>query len=148
MLKLLEKIVRSKNEHAIFLRFAAVGVTISIIDASGLYLLLALGINPYLGRLISYTAAMSVGYLLNRCFTFHHIETGRALWHSLIRHFSVHSVGGILNFAVYSCVLILGQKMGGEIAVSATLPLIGVWIGGLFGLGFNFFFSKRLVFDD
>jgi putative flippase GtrA len=131
-----------------FMRFACVGVTISIVDAGGLYLLMALGISPYFGRLISYSAAMCFGYVLNRYFTFHHVETGRALWHSLVRHFSVHSVGGILNFAVFSGVLILGQKMGGEIAASATLPLIGVWIGGLFGLAFNFFFTKRLVFDD
>lgn len=148
MLKLIEKICRSKNDKAIFLRFAIVGVSISIIDAGGLYLLIALGINPYIGRLVSYTAAMTAGYVLNRYFTFHHLETGRALWHSLVRHFSVHSVGGALNYGVFIVVLIIGQKMGGQIAASATLPLFGVWIGGLFGLCFNFFFSKKLVFDD
>jgi putative flippase GtrA len=148
MLKLIERICRSKSDKAIFLRFATVGVSISIIDAGGLYLFMALGLNPYIGRLISYTAAMSAGYVLNRYFTFHHLETGRALWHSLVRHFGVHSIGGALNYAVFIVVLLIGQRMGGEVAAAATLPLIAVWIGGLFGLCFNYFFSKKLVFDD
>ncbi len=147
MLKLLDRIHRSQSKKATFLRFACVGVTISIIDAGGLYLFMALGLNVYIGRAISYTAAMCAGYMLNRYFTFHHLETGRALWHSLLRHFSVHATGGVLNFVVFGGVLILGQKMGGEVAASATLPLIGVWIGGMAGLCFNFFFSRKLVFD-
>jgi len=31
---------------------------------------------------------------------------------------------------------------------AAILPLIGVWIGGLAGMCFNFFFSKKLVYDN
>ncbi len=144
---LLQKITRSRGSKATFLRFAAVGGTISLIDAGLLYLFLALGANVYLGRLISYTVAMTVGYILNRYFTFHHLESGRVLWHRLLRHYSVHGLGGILNFAVFSLVLTLGQKMGGQVAASATLPLIGVWIGGIAGLFFNYFFSRRVVFD-
>ncbi|MFP4165778.1 MAG: GtrA family protein [Opitutales bacterium] len=147
-LKLLKKIHRSERDIAAFTRFAGVGVAISLIDAGGLYLLIAAGLNIYLSRVLSYTAAMSAGYILNRYFTFHHLETGRALWHSLLRHFSVHAIGGVLNFAVFALVLEIGRRMGGEVAVSAFLPLAGVWIGGLAGLCFNFFFSKKLVFDN
>ncbi|MFP4352811.1 MAG: GtrA family protein [Puniceicoccaceae bacterium] len=144
---LFQKIARSPGSKPTFVRFATVGVTISLIDAGLLYLLLALGSNVYLGRLISYTVAMTVGYILNRYFTFHHLESGRALWHRLLRHYSVHGLGGALNFAVFALVLALGEMMGGRIAASATLPLVGVWIGGMAGLCFNFFFSRRLVFD-
>ncbi|MGB0184983.1 MAG: GtrA family protein [Opitutales bacterium] len=148
MRKLLGKIHRSESHRATFARFATVGVSISAIDALVLYALLGLGVNPYLGRAVSLAAAMAAGYVLNRYFTFHHLETGRALWHSLLRHYSVHAVGAGINIAVYSLVLQVGLEMGREIAASATLPLLGVWIGGMAGLGFNYILSKKLVFDN
>lgn len=139
---------RSASTRATFARFASVGVTISVIDAGVLYALLGLSTNVYVGRALSIAAAMAAGYVLNRYFTFHHLETGRAFWHSLLRHYSVHSVGAVINVGVFAMVLRLGQMLGGEVAAAATLPLIGVWIGGAVGMGFNFFFSKRLVFDS
>ena len=148
MRKFLGKIHRSESHRASFARFATVGVSISLIDALVLYALLGLGVNPYLARAVSLAAAMALGYVLNRYFTFHHLETGRALWHSLLRHYSVHSVGAGINIAVYSLVLQVGLDLGGEIAASATLPLMGVWIGGMAGLCFNYFLSKKLVFDN
>jgi putative flippase GtrA len=148
MLKLLGRIHRSPSTKAMFLRFASVGATISVIDAGVLYLLLAMEFNEYIGRVISLSLSMAAGYVLNRYFTFHHLETGRALWHSLLRHYSVHAIGGVINIATYAAVLIIGKSMGGQVAVSATLPLLGVWIGGMIGMTFNFFFSKKMVFDN
>ena len=84
MLKLLGRIHRSPSTKAMFLRFASVGATISVIDAGVLYLLLAMEFNEYIGRVISLSLSMAASYVLNRYFTFHHLETGRALWHSLL----------------------------------------------------------------
>ncbi|CAI8365225.1 MAG: Uncharacterised protein [Opitutia bacterium UBA7350] len=148
MIQLFAKFHHSKGGWATFARFAFVGVTISTIDAGILYLLLTAGIDPYLGRFVSLGASMSAGYLLNRYFTFHHLETARALWHSLVRHYSVHAVGAAINIGVFSVVLVFGQPMGGEIVTATILPLLGVWIGGLAGMCFNFFFSKKLVYDN
>jgi putative flippase GtrA len=148
MRKILGKIHRSESRRATFARFATVGASISLIDAAVLYLLLGIGLNPYLGRAISLALAMAVGYILNRYFTFHHVETGRALWHSLVRHYSVHAVGAGINIAVFSLVLDIGLDLGGKIAASATLPLLGVWVGGMAGLCFNFILSRKLVFDN
>lgn len=148
MLSLLGRFQRSTSDRATFLRFAIVGLSISVIDVVLLYMLIGLEVNAYIARIPSYFAAMTAGYLLNRYFTFHHLETGRALWHSLLRHYSVHSVGGIFNYAIFSLVLIIGLEMGGRVAASATLPLLAVWIGGMVGMCFNFFFSKKLVFDN
>lgn len=148
MLRLLSRFHRSQSDRAMFARFALVGVTISLIDAAVLYLLLALGVDAHIGRVISLGASVSCGYLLNRYFTFHHIETGRALWESLLRHYSVNSIGSALNIGVYSAVLLIGQHLGGQVAAAATLPLLAVWIGGLAGMSFNFFFSKKMVFDN
>ena len=148
MIKLLTRIGRSPSDKATFLRFAGVGVTLSIIDVAVLYLLIALGLNTYIARIPSYLAAMTAGYILNRYFTFHHLETVRVLWHSLLRHYGVHSVGGLFNYGIYVLVLVIGQKLGGQLNASDTLPFVAVWIGGLIGLCFNFFFSKKLVFDS
>lgn len=98
MLKLLGEVHRSHSERALFLRFALVGLSISVVDIAVLDLLMALRVNIYLARVLSYSSSMMVGYLLNRCFTFHHLETGRALWHSLLRYLSVHSTGGVIKF--------------------------------------------------
>jgi putative flippase GtrA len=148
MFKMIGRIHRSESNRGMFTRFALVGVSISLIDVGLLYLLIALDMNVYLARVPSYLTAMTAGYILNRYFTFHHLETGRALWHSILRHYSVHSVGGAINYAVFIGTLIIGQRLGGEVAASATLPFIAVWVGGLVGMCFNFFFSKKLVFDN
>ena len=148
MFKLLGKIHRSETNRGMFLRFAAVGATLSLVDIGLLYLLNAFGINIYLARIPSFLASMTVGYILNRYFTFHHLETGRALWHSLMRHYSVHGIGGGINYGVFTITLILGQQLGGQASAAGTLPFVAVWIGGIVGMFFNFFFSKKLVFDN
>lgn len=147
MRRLLSRFHRSQQDSALFARFAIVGVSISLIDAAVLYLLIALDCEPHLARVVSLAAAVTVGYALNRHFTFHHQETGRSLWNSLLRHYSVNSIGSALNIGIYSAVLLIGQHMGGQVAASATLPLLGIWLGGLVGMSFNFLFSKKLVFD-
>lgn len=148
MRKIIRKIHRSESNRGMFVRFAAVGATISLIDIGLLYLLNHLGLNIYLARIPSFFASMTVGYILNRYFTFHHLETGRALWHSLLRHYSVHAVGGAINYGVFIATLIIGQKLGGQATAYGTLPFIAVWIGGMFGMCANFFFSKKMVFDN
>lgn len=148
MFKLLGRIHRSESNRGMFVRFAGVGVTISLIDIGLLYLLNSMGLNIYIARIPSFLASMTAGYILNRYFTFHHVETGRALWNSLIRHYSVHALGGAVNYGVFTLTLIIGQKLGGQASASGTLPFVAVWIGGIIGMCLNFFFSKKLVFDN
>jgi len=146
--KLIKRGVRSHSSRATFFRFACVGSTIALIDAGLLYLLKDLpGFNAYIARVFSYTAAMSAGYVLNRYFTFHHIESGRVLIDELLRFFSVHALGGVLNFGVFSLVVFLGEQAELPRFWDAVMPLIGVWVGGLIGMGFNFLVSRKLVFD-
>lgn len=141
--------VRSHSSRATFFRFACVGGTIAVIDAGVLYLLKDLpGFNAYLARVFSYIAAMSAGYVLNRYFTFHHIDKGRALLDELIRFFSVHALGGVLNFGVFALVVFFGEQADLTRFWSAVMPLIGVWVGGLIGMTFNFLFSSRFVFNE
>ncbi len=148
MLDLIMKIHRSPSDRATFARFSAVGGIVAIIDVFVLYYLIHNRWDPYAGRVLSLSLATLIGYFLNRRFTFHHVETGRSLWHSIARHFSVHSTGGLINLLIYALVIVLGQTLGGRVESSATLPMVAVWIGGVVGLTFNFFFSKRFVFDS
>jgi len=120
-----------------------------MIDVGVLYLLKdAPGFNVYLARLVSYTVAMCCGYLLNRYFTFHHLDRIRKLWHELLGFFSVHAVGGLLNYGVFSLIVTLGERAGPTPALAAWLPLIGVWVGGVVGMCFNFALSHKLVFGE
>ncbi|NDY95078.1 GtrA family protein [Wenzhouxiangella limi] len=145
---LLERGIRSDSDRAAFFRFALVGVTISIIDAGLVYVLKDLpGMNVYLARIFSYSAAMATGYVLNRYFTFHHVDFGRKLFDQLIRFFSVHSVGGLINFGVFSAVVYLGDRAGLNSFWHSLMPLLGVWLGGVVGMSFNFLVSRKLVFD-
>lgn len=140
--------MRSHSQRAAFFRFACVGVTIAMIDVGVLYLLKDLpGLNVYIARVFSYGAAMTAGYFLNRYFTFHHVESGRQMVDELLRFLGVHSIGGVLNFAVFSLVILLGEQAELTKFWTAVLPLLGVWIGGVFGMTFNFLFSRKLVFD-
>jgi len=147
MRKLLDRFVRSGSDRAHFVRFASVGGAIALIDAALLYALISAGADKYAGRVISYTAAMTTGYFLNNHFTFRDHARVRALWHQLLRFFSVHSVGGLLNIAVYALALEIGELAGGRVEASSALPAIGVWIGGIAGMVFNFLLSRKVVFD-
>lgn len=141
--------MRSHSSRATFFRFACVGGSIALIDAGLLYVLKDLpGFNAYIARLFSYTAAMSAGYVLNRYFTFHHIEKGRALFDELVRFLGVHAIGGVLNFGVFALVVYFGEQADLSRFWNAVMPLIGVWVGGLVGMTFNFMISSRFVFDE
>ena len=77
MKRLIRQYFTSHSRLAQFLRFATVGVKISLIDAGLLYLLsYTVGLNLYVSRVISLGAAIAAGYLLNRYFTFGGSERG------------------------------------------------------------------------
>ncbi|MDX1625642.1 MAG: GtrA family protein, partial [Wenzhouxiangellaceae bacterium] len=146
--RLFVRALRSPSQRATFFRFSCVGGSIAVVDAGLLYLLKdAPGFNVYTARIVSYTAAMSAGYLLNRYFTFHHLDSTRVLWDELVRFFSVHAAGGVLNFAVFALVVEAGRGLQLEGWFDALVPLLGVWIGGVVGMVFNYLLARRLVFD-
>lgn len=138
------KYLKSTSRFAQFLRFATVGVKISMIDIGGLYFLTWFwGLDFYTARGISLSLALVAGYILNRYFTFGGQRRGH-FFNQLTRHCGVHLIGGALNFSVYSYVI----THAGEISDRALplLPLLGTVLGGVMGMSFNFFFSSTLVF--
>jgi putative flippase GtrA len=149
MIKLLKRFTNSSSSLATFFRFAGVGLSISLIDIALLYLLKEIDfLNIFFCRSISLSTSILFGYFLNRYFTFHYIEIGRALWHSIIRHFSVHALGGMINMLIFLISLSFLKKIFLETQFVELTFLIAIILGGITGLTFNFFFSRKLVFDS
>jgi putative flippase GtrA len=149
MIKLLKRFTNSSSSLATFFRFAGVGLSISLIDIALLYLLKEIDfLNIFFCRSISLSTSILFGYFLNRYFTFHYIEIGRALWHSIIRHFSVHALGGMINMLIFLVSLSFLKKIFLETQFVELTFLIAIILGGITGLTFNFFFSRKLVFDS
>jgi putative flippase GtrA len=149
MIKLLKRFTNSSSSLATFFRFAGVGLSISLIDITLLYLLKEIDfLNIFFCRSISLSTSILFGYFLNRYFTFHYIEIGRALWHSIIRHFSVHALGGMINMLIFLISLSFLKKIFLETQFVELTFLIAIILGGITGLTFNFFFSRKMVFDS
>lgn len=120
-----------------FARFAMVGVVGFVVDSAVLYLCLhRFGLGLYGGRLVSYLAAASTTWYLNRTLTFGDRSPPGAQW---ARFIATNAVGGLLNYGSYCAVVAL-------LPAGTFVPLLGVAVGAIAGLGFNFTASRRFVF--
>jgi putative flippase GtrA len=122
-----------------FLRFGAVGTLGFVVDAGVLTGAIALGLGPWIGRLLSFLAAASTTYALNRAWTFRHRagEAGAGQW---ARFLLVNLVGFAANFGTYAVLLVSSGLV-------AAWPVLGVAAGAVAGLAANFALSRRLVFN-
>jgi putative flippase GtrA len=120
------------------LRFSAVGVVGFLVDTGVLYLGLAAGLGPYVGRVISYLCASTSTWILNRRFTFHARKSERWLreWG---KFFVTSAAGGISNYLVYAALVAASPFV-------ARYPVIGVAAGSVIGLAINFNMSRFVVF--
>ena len=84
-----------------FLRFGTVGGIGFLVDTGVLYGMLALGAGLYLGRVISYLAAATATWALNRVWTFR--GRGGGPVHRQWALFVVVNLGGfVLNYGTYA----------------------------------------------
>lgn len=127
------------NLSAQFLRFSLVGVAGFVVDAGVLYLCLhGAGLGLHGGRVVSFLAAATATWYLNRRLTFAHCDASRPV-RQWARFLATNGVGGLINFATYSLVVWIYGGAG-------LVPLLGVAAGSIAGLGFNFTASRMLVF--
>ena len=118
-----------------------VGVVGFIVDSAVLYLCLhATGLGLYGGRVVSYLAAASTTWYLNRRLTFGDRSPPGRQW---ARFVATNAVGALVNYGSYSIVV-------ASLPAGTFVPLLGVAVGAIAGLGFNFTASRRFVFkaDD
>lgn len=140
-------LLHSTRHPATFARFALVATTVSLLDIGLLYALHAgLGLNVYGARVVSFIAAISVGYCFNRRFTFHWHRRARGLGAELARFYAVFGTGAFVNYGVFVLVVALGHHAGLSGGAALWLPLAGVWLGGLCGMCLNYWASRKLVF--
>ena len=121
-----------------FLRFGVVGTIGFVVDTAVLYGALALGAGLYLGRAISYAAAATTTWALNRAWTFRGRGGGPA--HRQWALFVLVNLGGfVLNYGTYAALVTF-------VPLVAAHPILGVAAGSIAGMFANFILSRQLVF--
>lgn len=124
-----------------FLRFGLVGTAGFVVDAAVLTAAMAwLGLGPYGGRVVSYLAAVTFTWAMNRRFTFAGVDPRprAAQWGRFV---AVNGVGALVNYGTYAALVAL-------VPLVAAWPVLGVAGGSVAGLVFNFTFSRRWVFHS
>jgi len=123
-----------------FLRFGVVGTAGFVVDTAVLYAAMAAGAGLYGGRVLSYIAAATATWALNRAWTFRTAERGRA-GRQWMLFLLVNLLGFAVNYTTYALLV-------SNLAVAAAYPILGVAAGSLAGMMGNFFLSRRFVFGS
>ncbi|WP_431274505.1 GtrA family protein [Variovorax ureilyticus] len=120
-----------------FLSFAVVGAIGFVVDVGVLYLA-----SPHLGwyggRVLSWTAAATATWLLNRRFTFRARRSGASIVREYAHYMLTMLGGALVNYAAYVLTL---RWAGGSWG-----PALGVAVGSCAGLVVNFLSARYLVF--
>ncbi|WPB56349.1 GtrA family protein [Xylophilus sp. GOD-11R] len=116
------------------LRFALVGAAGFLVDAAVLYAV-ADRAGWYAGRLLSFWAAASLTWLLNRRFTFASARGPAAAEYG--RYLLAMLGGAAVNYAVYVAML-----------QSPLAPIFAVAAGSIAGMAVNYTSARKLVFRD
>lgn len=122
-----------------FGKFGLVGIVGLVVDVTVLYGVLAVApFGPYGSRLISFMAAVTTTWALNRQFTFRGDHDGTLIgqWAKFV---AANAFGGVVNYATYAALI-------ATTALVADHPFLGVAAGSIAGMFFNFAASKKLVF--
>jgi len=121
-----------------FSRFGIVGTIGFAVDAAVLYLGLAFGLGLYAGRALSYLAAATTTWALNRSWTFRGEGQHPALrqWVAFVL---INLVGFACNYGTYAALV-------SSVEFVAQYPVIGVAAGSIAGMMGNFLLSRRFVF--
>ena len=118
-----------------FVLFCIAGGLALAVDIAVLYAL-----KPWLGRygarVVSFLAAANFTWLFNRTLTFK-VTTRANMGREYVAYLSSMLAGGVLNYAVYAAAV-------RWTSLAATHPAIGVALGSLAGLIFNYLAARRL----
>lgn len=94
-----------------FARFAVVGAIGFCVDVAVLYLCLrGFGLGVYSARLVSYLAAATATWYLNRRITFVGFERNKPL-RQWFRFVLVNGFGGLVNYGVYGVIVTFGAAL-------------------------------------
>lgn len=122
------------------LSFGLIGGIGFFVDGGILTLLTSwLLMNVYVARAISFPIATVVTWYLNRSFTFRAHTARNISKEEYLRYLIVQIGGGLLNLAVFIALVHSFNWMN-------NLPILPLAIGAVFGMVFNYTFSRIWVF--
>ena len=124
-----------------FLRFGVVGTAGFLVDSAVLLAMLALGLGPYGGRVVSYLAAASTTFALNRAWTFRTAARDAPVAAQWGRFVMLNLVGFAANYGTYAALI-------ATMPLVAAHPVLGVAAGSVAGMFINFGLSRRYVFKE
>ena len=120
------------------LLFGVVGIAGLLVDMAVLALL-----HPFLGvygaRLVSFIAAASTTWLLNRRLTFAGRGAAVGLGGEYVRYLGLMLGGGTVNYAVYSLLALQFQQTSLWLAIYVA-------VGSLAGMSVNYFGASRWLY--
>lgn len=120
--------------------FAFAGTVGFLVDAGVLQLLVSLLHAPVYGaRVVSFLAAVTATWLINRRFTFRETEPGPPRLSEWLRYLGSSLVGGATNYAAFAV------SIASSPWIRAHL-IVGVAIGSLAGMVVNYLLYSRFVF--
>ena len=120
-------------------RFTVVGGLGFLVDASVLTALVRIaGMGLYSSRAVSFLAAVSVTWFMNRTWTFG-TSGNKRRGKEYSGYILVQVIGALINLGVYVVCIESFEQL-------ARYPVIPLAVGALLALIFNFYFSSRLVF--
>ncbi|MCR6480922.1 GtrA family protein [Variovorax sp. ZS18.2.2] len=120
-----------------FLSFAVVGAAGFVVDVVVLYLLAPL-LGWYGARVLSFLAAATATWALNRRYTFNARSANGSVLREYLGYLVTMLGGAVVNYGAY--VLVLHWVTG------AWAPAAGVALGSCAGLVVNFLSARYLVF--
>ena len=124
-----------------FLRFGVVGTVGFLVDSAVLLGMMALGLGPYGGRVVSYLVAASTTFALNRAWTFRSTARDAPVAAQWGRFVALNMVGFAANYGTYAALI-------ATMPLVAAYPVLGVAAGSVAGMFINFGLSRRYVFKD
>ena len=128
----------STRLHEQFWRFCAVGAAAFVVDAGIAQSLVSWAKwNPYVASGLSYLAAASVAWWLNRHFTFGASEA--PMHREWATYLIVNASGGVVN-------VVTRYALMGALDTVRAWPWVGVAVGSVAGLIVNFAANKWYVF--
>lgn len=122
-----------------FAAFALVGVAGFGVDLGVLYLSAPM-LGWYAARVLSFVAAATATWALNRRYTFTARRSDTALWREYLRYLFTMLGGAAVNYAVYAATL--------HFVEGRWAPALGVALGSCFGLVVNFASARQWVFKS
>jgi putative flippase GtrA len=119
------------------IKFGFAGAAGFAVDAGTLALVLKMtALDPFSARVIAIAAALCATWFINRTLTFG--KSGHSLSGEAIRYGGIGIAGSVLNYAVYSALLL---------AMPQTPPFIALCLASAAVMVFSYFGYSRLVFQ-